>query len=140
VTSAAPATPQLATNLHDAVLLIKAGKRQEALASLRILQKKTPKSAYIPFLLGSLYFDQTWWSVSMDNYAQAIHLNVAYKNNPVVNRNLIKMLSSGKTRTRASGFIRGMGRSAIPYLRYAAAHDPNQTVKRTAGTLLKQIH
>ncbi|MEP6865176.1 MAG: protein kinase [Deltaproteobacteria bacterium] len=136
----APATPQLASNVHDAVVLIKAGNRQEALASLRILQKKSPKSAYIPFLLGSLYFDQTWWSVSMDNYAQAIHLNVAYKNNPVVNRNLIKMLSSGKTRTRASAFIRGMGRSAIPYLRYAAAHDPNQTVKTTAGKLLKQIH
>jgi hypothetical protein len=33
-----------------------------------------------------------------------------------------------------------MGRSAIPYLRYAAAHDPNQTVKATAGKLLKQIH
>jgi serine/threonine-protein kinase len=136
----APATPQLASNVHDAVVLIKAGKRQEALASLRILQKKSPKSAYIPFLLGSLYFDQTWWAVAMDNYAQAIHLNVAYKNNPVINRNLIKMLSSGKTRTRASSFIRGIGRSAIPYLRYAAAHDPNQTVKATAGKLLKQIH
>ena len=135
----APATPQLATNVHDAVVLIKEGKRQEALASLRILQKKNPKSAYIPFLLGSLYFDQTWWSVSMDNYAQAIHINVAYKNNPVINRNLIKMLSSAKTRTRASSFIRGMGRSAIPYLRYAAAHDPNSTVKTTSGKLLKQI-
>ena len=132
--------PQLATNVHDAVVLIKDGKRQEAITSLRILQKKNPKSAYIPFLLGSLYFDQTWWSVSMDNYAQAIHINVAYKNNPVINRNLIKMLSSSKTRVRASSFIRGMGRSAIPYLRYAAAHDPNATVKRTAGVLVKQIH
>ena len=135
-----PTAPQLATNVHDAVVLIKDGKRQEALASLRILQKKNPKSAYIPFLLGSLYFDQTWWSVSMDNYAQAIHINNAYKNNPVINRNLIKMLSSSKTRVRASSFIRGMGRPALPYLRYAAAHDGNPTVKRTAGTLLKQIH
>jgi len=132
--------PQLATNVHDAVVLIKDGKRQEAITSLRLLQKKNPKSAYIPFLLGSLYFDQTWWSVSMDNYAQAIHINIAYKNNPVINRNLIKMLSSSKTRVRASSFIRGMGRSAIPYLRYAAAHDPNSTVKKTAGTLVKQIH
>ena len=57
------ATPQLATNLHDAVSLIKDGKRDHALASLRVLRKKTPKSAYIPFLLGNLYFDQPWWSV-----------------------------------------------------------------------------
>jgi serine/threonine-protein kinase len=133
------AAPQLATNLHDAVVLIKEGKRQEALASLRVMEKKNPRSAYIPFLLGSLYFDQTWWSVSMDNYAQAIHINVAYKNNPVINRNLIKMLSSARTRSRASGFIRGIGRSAVPYLRYAAAHDPNATVKKTSGSLLKQI-
>ncbi|MEO6771724.1 MAG: protein kinase [Kofleriaceae bacterium] len=134
-----PAAPQLATNLHGAVVLIKEGKRQAALASLHILQKKSPKSAYIPFLLGSLYFDQMWWSVAMDNYAQAIHINVAYKNNPVINRNLIKMLSSAKTRARASSFLRGIGRSAIPYLRYAAAHDLNSTVKKTSASLLKQI-
>ena len=38
--------------------LIKAGKRDLALASLRALWKKRPQSAYIPFLLGNLYFDQ----------------------------------------------------------------------------------
>src|SRR3569833_1840525 len=112
-----PTAPQLATNVHDAVVLIKDGKRQEALASLRILQKKNPKSAYIPFLLGSLYFDQTWWSVSMDNYAQAIHINNAYKNNPVINRNLIKMLSSSKTQDRTTSNNRGKGRPTHPYLR-----------------------
>lgn len=134
-----PAAPQLATNLHDAVLLIQAGKREEAIASLRILQKKQIKSAYIPFLLGNLYFDKTWWSVSMDNYAQAIHVNPAYKNNGVISRNLIKMLASAKTRSRASSFLRGMGHPAAPYVKYAAAHDPNPVVKKYAASLVRQI-
>jgi hypothetical protein len=134
-----PAAPQLATNQHDAVLLIQAGKREEAIASLRMLQKKEAKSAYIPFLLGSLYFDKTWWSVSMDNYAQAIHINPAYKNNGVISRNLIKMLASAKTRGRASGFLRGIGHPAVNYVKYAAAHDPNPVVKKYAAALAKQI-
>jgi len=134
-----PAAPQLATNIHDAVLLIQAGKREEAIASLRMLQKKQTKSAYIPFLLGSLYFDKTWWSVSMDNYAQAIHVNPEYKNNGVISRNLIKMLASAKTRGRASGFLRGMGHPAVAYVKYAAAHDPNPVVKKYAAGLAKQI-
>ena len=79
-----PAPPQLATNVHDAVLLIQAGKREAAIASLRVLHKKSTKSAYIPFLLGSLYFDKMWWSVAMDNYAQAIKTNSAYKKNGVI--------------------------------------------------------
>jgi serine/threonine-protein kinase len=135
----APAAPQLAANVHDAVLLIQAGKREEAIASLRMLQKKETKSAYIPFLLGSLYFDKTWWSVSMDNYAQAIHINPAYKNNGVISRNLIKMLASAKTRARASGFLRGIGHPASNYVKYAAAHDPNPVVKKYAAGLAKQI-
>ena len=136
---ATPAAPQLATNVHDAVLLIQAGQREEAIASLRGLQKKQPKSAYIPFLLGNLYFDKTWWSVSMDNYAQAIHVNAAYKNNGVISRNLIKMLASGRTRNRATNFLRGIGHPASPYIKYAAAHDPNPVVKKYAAALAKQI-
>jgi len=135
----APTAPQLATNVHDAVNLIKAGHREEALASLRVLKKKAPAGAYVPFLMGNLHFDKTWWSVAMDNYAEAIHKNAQYKNNPVINRNLIKMLSSSRTRTRASNFLRGIGHPAASYVKYAAAHDPNPVVKKTAAALAKQI-
>ncbi len=135
----APTAPQLATNVHDAVNLIKAGHREEALASLRVLKKRSPASAYVPFLMGNLHFDKTWWSVAMDNYAEAIHKNAQYKSNPVINRNLIKMLSSSRTRTRASNFLRGIGHPGAIYVKYAAAHDPNPVVKKTAAALAKQI-
>jgi len=136
----APATPQLATNLHDAVQLIKDGKRDVALASLQVLHKKSPKSAYIPFLLGNLYFDQRWWSVAMDFYDEAIKKNVAYRSNPVINNNVINMLSSAKTRQRAANFLRGtIGHPAAPYLRNAAVHGANETIRKQAAALARVI-
>ncbi|HEY3803618.1 MAG TPA: serine/threonine-protein kinase [Kofleriaceae bacterium] len=138
----APAAPQLATNLHDAVNLIKDGKRDLALASLRSLSvsPRFAKSAYIPFLLGNLYFDKRWWSVAMDHYADAIKKNAEYRQNPTINRNVIKMLSSPKTQQRATNFLRGtIGHPATIYLRFAAAHEPNPTVRKQAQVLARYI-
>ena len=56
----------------EAVRMIKDGKRDLALTSLHALWKKSPKSSYIPFLLGNLYFDKLWWSVAMEHYKTAI--------------------------------------------------------------------
>jgi len=135
-----PAPPaQMATTLHDAVLLIKDGKRDLALASLRALRKKNPKSAYIPFLLGNLYTDQRWWSVAMDDYADAIHKNPQYKSNPTLNRNVIRMLASPKTQAKASNFLRSVGHPAHQYLEYAAKHEDNPIVKKKAAELARYI-
>lgn len=135
-----PTPPQLAGNLRDAVQLIVAGKRELALASLRALHKKSPKSAYIPFLLGNLYFDQRWWSVALDFYGEAISKNSLYRRNPVINRNVINMLSSAKTRQRATNFIRGkIGHPAAPYLRTAAAHGVNPAIRKQAASLSRIV-
>jgi hypothetical protein len=134
------AAPQLARTIHDAVLLIKAGKKDLALASLRELQKKNQSSAYIPFLMGNLYFDRTWWSVSMDYYQAAIKKNAGYRRNTVLNRNVIRMLASTKTRQRATNFLRGIiGKFAAPHLRWAAKSDPNPVVRKQAATLARYI-
>jgi hypothetical protein len=134
------AVPQIATNLHDAVALIKDGKRELALTSLRALAAKNPHSAYIPFLLGNLYFDQRWWSVAMDHYADAIKKNAEYRQNPTINRNVIKMLSSPKTQQRATNFLRGtIGHPAAIYLRFAAGHEANPVVRKQAAMLTRYI-
>jgi serine/threonine-protein kinase len=135
----APA-PALARTVHDAVLLIKSGKKALALASLHALYKKQPNSGYIPFLLGNLYFDKTWWSVSMDYYRTAIKKNAGYRNNAVLNRNVIRMLASTKTRQTATNFLRGViGRPSVPYLKYAAAHEQNPIVRKQAATVARLI-
>ena len=121
-------------------MLIKAGKKDAAVASLQQLWKKAPRSAYIPFLLGNLYFDRVWWSVAMDHYRAAINKNPGYKRNPVLNRNIIRMLASPKTRQRATNFLRGViGKWAAPHLRWAARNDPNPVVRKQANYLTRYI-
>jgi serine/threonine-protein kinase len=136
----APAAPSLATTLPAAVQLIQDGKHDLAMASLRELWKKTPASAYIPFLLGNLYYDQRWWTVAMEHYALAIKKNTKYRTNSTLNRNVISMLASDKTSRKAQGFLKfTVGRSAVPYLRYASQHDANGQVRKTSGWLLRNM-
>jgi serine/threonine-protein kinase len=129
------------TTLAEAVQMIRDGKRDEALASLRALAKKQPGNANIPWLIGNLYVDRRWWGIALDEYGEAIkRSNGAYRNNPTLIKNVIKMLASGKTSGKAATFLRkSIGHPAAPYLRNAAAHDPNPTIKRTAGYLARQI-
>lgn len=135
-----PEAPVLATTVPAAIQLIKDGKRDLAIASLRKLWKSSPKSAYIPFLLGNLYNDKLWWSVAMDHYKAAIAKNGGYRANAVLNRNVIRMLASPKTVKKASGFLRStIGKPAIPYLKAAAKSEPNDRVRKTAASLAKTI-
>src|SRR5262249_29902679 len=67
-----PPKEHLAESIHGAVLLIEAGKRELALASLRAIWPHEKASAYVPFLLGNLYFDKHWWSVALVHYRIAI--------------------------------------------------------------------
>jgi TolA-binding protein len=135
-----PKAVQLASSVQEAIALIKDGKRDTALASLRALWKKQPNSSYIPFLLGNLYFDQRWWSVAMDHYAIAIKQAPDYRGNATLNKNVIQMLGSTKTRTRATNFLRStIGRSARPYLSSAAKYADNAVIRKQAGIVLRGI-
>ncbi|MDQ3336925.1 MAG: protein kinase [Myxococcota bacterium] len=132
--------PQLATTIRGAVQLIQQNKDDLALASLRQIWKKTPKSAYVPFLLGNLYFDKRWWSVAMDHYKIAIAKNAGYKKNATLIRNIIRTLGSVKTNKRAQVFLRNLiGKPAIPYLKYAAQHEKNPHIKKWAAYMAKAI-
>lgn len=134
------AAPVLAKSVHDAVVLIQKGDKDLALQSLRALWKKQPHSGYIPFLLGNLYFDKRWWSVSMDHYRTAIAKNPGYKKNQVLQRNIIRMLGSTKTMSRAEVFLRRtVGKAALPALQRAAKSDANATVKKRAAAVAKQL-
>ena len=136
----APPAPKLARTIHGAVVLIKQGERDLALASLLQLKRKNPKSAYVPYLLGNLYFEKRWWSVALNNYRLAIKKNSGYRKNGVLIGKVVRMLASNKTAGRASAFLRGtIGRPALTYVKYAASKNPNPTVRKRAATLSKQI-
>ncbi|MBA3538398.1 MAG: hypothetical protein H0T79_02110, partial [Deltaproteobacteria bacterium] len=132
------AQPVLAKSIREAVQQIKAGQRELALSSLRSLWKTNPKSAYIPFLLGNLYFDKLWWAVAMDHYKAAIQVNAAYKRNAILNQNIIRTLASTKTRRRAQSFLRfTIGPAAGPFVKYAAVNAKNPVVRKQAAQLAK---
>ncbi|MGN6798361.1 MAG: hypothetical protein ACTHKS_09440, partial [Gaiellaceae bacterium] len=138
-----PAPAHIANNLHDAVRLIQAGKNELALASLRRLesQKKNSASAYIPFLMGNLYFDKKWWSVALEQYQTAIRRNAEYRRNPTLNRNVVRMLGNSRTKYKAVNFLRGViGRPSVIYLTAAAEHDKNAAVRAVAKRLYPYIH
>jgi len=141
VAKRAPVEPaRVVATIEGAVHLIEEGKRDLALASLHALWKKTPNSAYIPFLLGNVYFDQRWWSVAIDHYGAAIKKNSKYRSNPTLNRNVIRMLASNRTARRAEGFLKfNVGKPALPFVKYAALHDSNAQVKRLSGWLAKNL-
>jgi len=136
----APAPPALAKTVPEALAMIKDGKRGLALASLRALQKSNPRSAYIPFLLGNLYFDQRWWGVALEYYGTAIDKNAGYKYNATLIRNCIRMLASKRTAGKAEYFLmRTVGRPARPYLLQAARYDGNARVKGYAAYIARRI-
>jgi hypothetical protein len=136
----APPAPVLAKTIPEVLALIKEGKAELAITSLRNLAKYNPKNAYIPFLLGNVYFDKGWWLVTMPLYAEAISKNAGYRDNGILNRNVIKMMASPKIRYNAELFIRRhLGKSAVPWLKQAAAVERNAYVKKRAGELAKSI-
>ncbi|HWO19482.1 MAG TPA: protein kinase [Kofleriaceae bacterium] len=135
-----PAAPALATTIAGAVKLIQDGKRDLALASLLALYQKQPKSSYIPFLLGNLYFDQRWWSVAMEHYRASITREAGYRYNATLIRNVIRMLISNKTSRQAEFFLKKtIGRPSLPYLQQTARTDQNAYMRKYATALARQI-
>ena len=132
--------PNPIDTVAEAVAAIRAGRREAAISALLKLRKKTPKSAYIPYLLGNLYFEKRWWTVGMDHYRAAIRNNRLYRGKRILNQNVIRALGSARTRRKAwSLFVGAIGTSALPHLRKAARTDKNPEVRRQAAALVKRL-
>jgi serine/threonine-protein kinase len=134
------ATRPAPTTLQGSIALIRAGKSEQAIAALEQLRTRMPRSAYIPYLLGNLYFEKRWWSAGMEQYQAAIRRNRVYRAKPILIQNVIRALGSPKTRVRATALIlRQIGKPALPHLRRAARLDPHPEVRRQAANLVKRM-
>ncbi len=141
----APAPPPARTvvaparSVKEALSLVKRGHRDAALQGLRMLWKKQPRNAQLPYLLGNLYHDKKWWSVAMEHYQAAIARKRSYRSNSTIIRNVISALGSSKTRTKASWFLRKViGAPARRHLQAAARRHASSDVRRRAAALLKR--
>lgn len=135
-----PAPKRDANTIAEVKALIKDGQREDAISALYRMAKKQPKSAYIPYLLGNLYFAKSWWKDALKNYGRAIDNNRAYRKKAVLNKNAIRALAASSTRSRATTLIlKKIGRSALRHLRHAAKHDRNPNVRKRAAYLIKRL-
>jgi hypothetical protein len=133
-----PAKP--VTSVADAQALITAGKKLEAIVGLQKLWRDNPKSAYIPYLLGNLYFERLWYTQGLQAYAGAVAADHSYRARATLNHNAIRALGAAKTASRAYAFIKiGLGRSALPYLRHAATSDPAADVRARSAALVRAL-
>ncbi|HUS62943.1 MAG TPA: serine/threonine-protein kinase [Kofleriaceae bacterium] len=132
--------PNPVDTVPEAVALIRAGKREQAIRALLAIKKKAPRSAYVPYLLGNLYFSKRWWTVGMDYYRSAIAKNGLYRGKRILNTNVIRALGDRRTAGKASRLFTGsIRRAALPYLRRAARSDRNPKVRRAAAYLVRRL-
>ncbi|MBZ0238344.1 MAG: hypothetical protein K8M05_38890, partial [Deltaproteobacteria bacterium] len=124
----------------SALARARAGHRDEAIAGLRALWKKNPRSANIPYVLGNLYHEKRWWSVAMEHYQAAIKRSAAYKKNGTLIRNVITTLGSPRTRGHASWFLRKViGSPAKAHLKVAAKRHKSAAVRKHAAAVLRRF-
>lgn len=134
-----PPSGRSVRNLRDVKALLDAGQREEALVGLRVLRRRSPRNAYIPYLMGNLYFDKRWWSEGMKAYAAAIHVNPAYRRKRKIIKDLIDALGGRRTEAEAASMIQKSGRSSLPYLRAAAKKHHSTRVRQRAASLARRI-
>ena len=135
-----PAPRPPVTRIEEVTALIAAGKNEDAIAGLLELRRKAPKSPYVPYLLGNLYFEKKWWTDGIAAYRLAISLNRGYRTRGILIRNVIRALDSAKTRGAASSMLRGtIGDAAVAELRRAAASDKSGVVRANAASILRAM-
>ena len=76
----------------------------------------------------------------MDNYQEAIKKNAGYRNNAVLNKNVIRMLRAPRrARRRRTSCAATIGAPGRAYLRYAAQHAANPVVRKQAASARRAI-
>ncbi len=135
-----PSVERPVKTARDAERLIKAGKSDQALAGLLRLRRQQPKSGYVHYLIGNIYFQRKWWTNGIDSYRTALRLKPGYRRYRNINMNAIRALASERTRRNATFLIlRSIGKAAVPFLRKAARADKNPKVRKRAAFLAKKL-
>ncbi|GMU06316.1 serine/threonine-protein kinase [Corallococcus caeni] len=133
-----PVVEQL-PGIDEAHRLIKAQRRDAALAALKKLAAKYPTSAYVRYLEGNVDFDNLRWVDGVAAYRAALRNDAAYRNAPVIIQNAIQCLVSDRFHGTCQDFLRkDLGEAAVPSLEDAAREHPMASVRTRAAALLRQ--
>ncbi|MBZ4416665.1 serine/threonine-protein kinase [Myxococcus sp. RHSTA-1-4] len=131
--------PEDLPGLDEVHRLIDAQRRDAALAALKKLAAKHPRSAYVRYLEGNVNFDNLRWVDGVAAYRAALRNDASYRDSPTLIRNAIRCLVSDRFHGICQDFIRkDLGDAAVPYLEEAARADPMANVRTRAAGLLRE--
>src|SRR6185295_13196538 len=89
----APAAVDAAQEAFDGITeiqaMISSGRRDDAITALQHHSQLHPDNAYIPYLMGNLYFSKQWWTDGFEAYDAAIAKNPTYKTDPTLIKNVL---------------------------------------------------
>jgi serine/threonine-protein kinase len=134
-----PEPPKPITTLDQALAAAKAGRREAAITALHGFWKKDPKSPWYPYYLGNLYYEKGWWGTGIDHYRAAIAKRASLKRSERIIANCIRALAFTKSRSKAVGLLKTIGKAAVPALKRAAKNDRNANVRKYAAYLARTI-
>jgi serine/threonine-protein kinase len=122
--------------------LVQQGRRDEAIR--RILQLRRtdfPRSGYLAYMLGNLYFQKQQWGNGLAAYEDALRLKPDYRSYATINENAIRAFSHKATWPKARALFVGQIRVAgLRYLRQAAQSDKNRLVRDRAKQVITAIN
>jgi eukaryotic-like serine/threonine-protein kinase len=128
--------------IKDVEQLVQKGRRDEAIR--RILQLRRtdfPRSGYLAYMLGNLYFQKQQWSNGLEAYEDALRLKPDYRGYATINENTIRAFSHRQTWPKARALFVGHIRQAgLKYLRQAAQSNRSTVVRDRAKQVITAIN
>lgn len=125
--------------LADVERLVRRGAKTQAIRKLDALRRAQPKSGYLAYRQGQLYFERMWWKDGFDAYGAAIAADPRYRAHPPLIRDVLRNLSSKSQSWRGSRFlVQRIGKPAVPQLEQAVAATRSAKIRsRMQRTLSK---
>jgi serine/threonine protein kinase len=133
----APVVPSVDERLTNADRLIAAGEWEQALVVLQKARREKPDSAVVAYQLANLSLEHKRWGEGAQAARVAAERDPKYRSDERLVRNLVRSLASDKGYERSEDVLHGFGAGPVPFLKDAAAHDKNPTVRQRAAELLR---
>jgi len=122
--------------LEQARQMVARGEIDPAIALLNQVRAQQPDNADAPYLLAMVNFDNKRWPDGVAAAQIAVRKNPALKSDPDLIKGAIRSLVSDRGYERSQAFLRSLGQPATPFIKEAAARDPNPKVRDRAAELL----
>ena len=133
-------TPVTDPAIDSALKLARSGRGQDAVNKLRALRKERPRDAQVAYALGRVSNSLGWPRPTIEAYRDAIKLDPALREDPLLIQHLVGLLDSKSTWQSAARMLETeIGPPAILALEAVAASDPSPTIRERAARIIAKL-